>query len=52
LCESAVWLYHHFCLRFRDVEDFLADRAIIVSYETIGQKRAVLGQAICTLKHA
>jgi putative transposase len=31
----AVWLYHRFCLSFRDVEDLLAERAIIVSYETI-----------------
>jgi putative transposase len=28
---------HRFCLSFRDVEDFLADRGIIVSYETIRQ---------------
>ena len=31
----AVWLYHRFCLSFRDVEDLLAERGIIVSYETI-----------------
>lgn len=33
----AVWLYHRFCLSFRDVEDLLAERGIIVSYETIRQ---------------
>jgi putative transposase len=33
----AVWLYHRFCLSFRDVEDLLAQRGIIVSYETIRQ---------------
>jgi len=27
--------YHRFCLSFRDVEDLLAERGIIVSYETI-----------------
>ena len=31
----AVWLYHRFCLSFRDVEDLLAERGIIVSYEAI-----------------
>jgi putative transposase len=31
----AVWVYHRFCLSFRDVEDLLAERGIIVSYESI-----------------
>jgi transposase-like protein len=31
----AVWVYHRFCLSFRDVEDLLAERGIIVSYERI-----------------
>src|ERR1700719_263115 len=31
----AVWVDHRFCLSFRDVEDLLAERGIIVSYETI-----------------
>ena len=30
-----MWLYHRFCLSFRDVEDLLAERGIIVSYEAI-----------------
>ena len=33
----AVWAYHRFCLSFRDVEDLLAERGIIVSYEAIRQ---------------
>ena len=32
-----VWLYHRFCLSFRDVEELLAKRGILVSYETIRQ---------------
>jgi hypothetical protein len=32
-----VWAYHRFCLSFRDVEELLAERGIIVSYETIRQ---------------
>ena len=31
----AVWLYHRFCLSFRDAEDLLAQRGLSVSYETI-----------------
>jgi len=31
----AVWLYHRFCLSFRDIEDLLAERGITVSYESI-----------------
>ena len=35
IISHAVWLYHRFCLSFRDVEDLLAERGIVVSYETI-----------------
>ena len=35
IISHAVWLYHRFCLSFRDVEDLLAERGIIVSYEAI-----------------
>ena len=35
LISHAVWLYHRFCLSFRDVEDLLAQRGITVSYEAI-----------------
>ena len=35
IISRAVWLYHRFCLSFRDVEDLLAERGITVSYETI-----------------
>ena len=35
--SHAVWLYHRFCLSFRDVEDLLAQRGVAVSYETIRQ---------------
>lgn len=31
----AVWLYHRFTLSYRDIEDLLAERGIIVSYEAI-----------------
>ena len=31
IISHAVWLYHRFSLSFRDVEDLLAERGIIVS---------------------
>jgi len=37
IISHAVWLYYRFCLSFRDVEDLLAKRGVIVSYETIRQ---------------
>ena len=35
IIQHAIWLYFRFTLSFRDVEDLLAERGIIVSYETI-----------------
>jgi putative transposase len=35
LISHAVWLYHVFSLSFRDVELILAERGVIVSYESI-----------------
>ena len=37
IISHAVWLYHRFCLSFRDVEDLLAERGVTVSYKTIRQ---------------
>ena len=37
IISHAVWLYYRFCLSLRDVEDLLAQRGVIVSYETIRQ---------------
>jgi len=37
LISHAVWLYHRFCLSFREVEELLAKRSISVTYETIRQ---------------
>ena len=35
IIQQAIWLYLRFSLSFRDVEDLLAERGIIVSYETV-----------------
>ena len=37
IISHAVWLYHRFCVSFRDTEDLLAERGITVSYEAIRQ---------------
>ena len=41
----AVWLYHRFCLSFRDAEDLLAQRGVTVTYETIRQWCRIFGPA-------
>src|SRR5215813_5300613 len=35
IIQQAIWLYARFTLSFRDVEDLLAERGILVSYETV-----------------
>ena len=35
IISHAVWRYPRFCLSFRDVKDLLAERGVVVSYETI-----------------
>jgi putative transposase len=37
IISHAVWLYLRFSLSFRDVQDFLAEWGITVSYEAIRQ---------------
>jgi putative transposase len=35
IIQQAIWLYLRFTLSLRDVEDLLAERRIVVSYETV-----------------
>ena len=37
IISHSVWMYHRFCLSLRDVEDLLAKRGVLVTYETIRQ---------------
>lgn len=37
IISHGVWLYHRFTLSFRDVEDLLAQRGVIVTSETVRQ---------------
>jgi putative transposase len=41
IISYAVWLYFRFSLSFRDVEELLAQRGIVVTYETV---RAMVSQ--------
>ncbi len=51
IIQHAVWLYARFSLSFRDVEDLLAERGIIVSYETVRRWVAKFGpQIACRLR--
>ncbi len=43
IISHAVWLYYRFGISFRDVEDLLAERGIVVSYETIRRWCAKFG---------
>ena len=44
IISHAVWLYFRFSLSFRDVEELLAERGIIVTYETVRQWCLKFGQ--------
>ncbi len=37
IISPAVWLYFRFSLSYRDVEELLAARGIVVTYETVRQ---------------
>jgi putative transposase len=43
--SHAVWLYHVFSLSLRDVELLLADRGVVVSYETVRRWCRKFGQS-------
>lgn len=42
----AVWVYHRFNISLRDVEDLLAERGVILTYETIRDWVARFGTQI------
>ena len=37
IISHAIWLYYRFSLSYRDVEDLLAERGVVVTYETVRQ---------------
>ena len=44
IIAHCVWLYHRFPLSFREVEELMLTRGVVVSYETIRQWCAKFGQ--------
>ncbi len=44
IIAHAVWLYFRFALSYRDVEELLAERGVIVTYETVRQWCQKFGQ--------
>ncbi len=44
IITHAVWLYHRFSLSFRDVEELLYERGVLVTYETVRQWCQKFGQ--------
>ena len=48
LISHVVWLYFHFQLSLRMVEEMLAARGILVSHETLRQWACKFGQAFAT----
>ena len=44
IISQVVWLYFRFSLSFRDLEELMASRGIVVSYETIRQWILKFGQ--------
>ncbi len=52
IIAHAVWLYCRFARSYRDVEELLAERGVIVSYETVRQWCRKFGQAYANaLRH-
>ncbi|SBW17815.1 hypothetical protein FDG2_0384 [Candidatus Protofrankia californiensis] len=43
IISHCVWLYHRFPLNFREVEELMLARGVIVSYETVRQWCATFG---------
>ena len=44
IISRAVWLYFRFCLSFREVEELLRERGVVVTYEAIRKWRRKFGQ--------
>ena len=44
IISHCVWLYHRFPLSFREVEEMMMERGVVVSHETIRQWCAKFGQ--------
>ncbi len=52
IIQQSIWLYLRFTLSFRDVEDLLAERGIMVSHETVRRWVNHFGPVIATCANA
>jgi transposase-like protein len=52
IIQHAVWLYLRFTFSYRDVEDLLAKRGLMVSNESIRRNRAVASPASIVMRTA
>ncbi|WP_201374578.1 IS6 family transposase [Ktedonobacter robiniae] len=44
IISHCVWLYFRFSLSFRDIEELMAERGVVLTYETVGQWCLKFGQ--------
>jgi len=51
IIAHAVWRYFRFALSYRDVEELLAERGVIVTYETVRQWSRKFGQTYANALH-
>ena len=49
IIAHAVWLYHRFSLSFREVQELLAERGVVVSHEAIRLWCLKFGHAFATV---
>ena len=45
IISHGVWLYFRFCLSYRDVEELMAERGVILTYEAVWYWGRKFGQA-------
>lgn len=52
IIRHCVWLYFRFSLSFRDIEEIMAERGVVLTYETVRQWCLKFGQTYANeLKH-
>jgi hypothetical protein len=49
IISHGVWLYFRFCLSYRDVEELMAERGIILTYEAVRYWCRKFGQAYANI---
>jgi putative transposase len=45
IISHGVWLYYRFCLSYRDVEELMAERGVLLTYEAVRDWCRKFGQA-------